>query len=171
MKIDVKGLCKTAVIIVAAAMATIIIMQTYYNRSNDFERKIVGIHIKGEVKAPGYYELEYGSRIKDAVIAAGSETQNADFTDVNLALILADGDEIVIPACGEKEKGNNTGLININTADMYKLCKLDGIGEKLAASIISYRSEKGKFKSINDLKKVEGIGNSKFNKIKDKIEV
>ena len=155
--------------------ATIVIIALFIiagiNAERNEESKIVGIHIKGEVNAPGYYELEYGSRVKDAVIAAGSETKSADFTDINLALLLADGDEIIIPALGDKEKEKNSDLININTADMYKLCKLDGIGEKLAASIISYRSEKGAFKSINDLKKIKGIGKAKFDKIKDKIEV
>ncbi len=134
-------------------------------------RKIVGIHIKGEVSAPGYYELEYGSRIKDAILAAGSETKEADLSVINLAMNLSDGEEIVIPKKTDSSTNSNTDLININTADMYKLCKLDGIGESIAASIVDYRIKNGAFKTVKDLKKVKGIGNSKFNEIKDKITV
>ena len=134
------------------------------------ERKIVGIDIKGEVNAPGYYELEYGSRVKDAIIAAGGETQKADLSTINLAMTLIDGEEISIPKRGEGA-GTYSKLIDINTADMYKLCKLDGIGEALATDIIDYRAKNGKFKSIEELKKVKGIGEKKFNKIKDKISV
>ncbi len=134
------------------------------------ERKIVGIDIKGEVNAPGYYELEYGSRVKDAIIAAGGETQKADLSTINLAMTLIDGEEISIPGRGEGT-GTYSKLIDINTADMYKLCKLDGIGEALATDIIDYRAKNGKFKSIEELKKVKGIGEKKFNKIKDKISV
>ena len=84
--------------------------------------------------------------------------------------MLVDGEEIVIPAKTENND-SGTGLININTADMYKLCKLDGIGESTATKIINYRVENGGFKSIEELKKVKGIGTRKFNEIKDKITV
>lgn len=154
-------------IIVLVGMA---IFMKYDNKGSE-ERKIVGIHIKGEVSAPGYYELEYGSRVKDAVLAAGSETQNADLSEVNLAMNLSDGEEIVIPRKSDSNTRSDSKLININTADMYQLCKLDGIGESVASSIIDYRAKNGVFKTINDLKKVKGIGNSKFNAIKDKITV
>lgn len=132
------------------------------------EEKIVGITIKGEVFAQGYYELEYGSRVKDAILAAGGETQNADLSKINLAMSIVDGEEIIIP---RTEEIADNGLININTADMYKLCKLDGIGEALASDIIKYRAENGKFENIDALRKVKGIGKEKFNKIKDKITV
>ena len=134
------------------------------------EKKIVGIDIKGEVVAPGYYELEYESRVKDAIKVAGGETENADLSGINLAMKLADGEEIIIPAKTKGEKSHSE-KININTADMYTLCKLDGIGEATASDIIEYRNEKGGFKNITDLKKIKGIGVKKFNKIKDKITV
>lgn len=157
-------------LLVFAIIGVAIITQSG-SKNDGTDRKIVGIHIKGEVEAPGYYELEYGSRIKDALLAAGSETENANLSEINLALKLADGEEIVIPAKGGSDSEKQSDLININTADMYRLCKLDGIGEALASNIINYRAEKGSFKSINDLKKVGGIGSSKFDKIKDKITV
>ena len=153
-------------IIVLVGMA--IFMQ---NNKGSEERKIVGIHIKGEVSAPGYYELEYGSRVKDAILAAGSETKDAELAEINLAMNLSDGEEIVIPKKTDLNTVSDSSLININTADMYKLCKLDGIGESIAASIIDYRAKNGVFKTVNDLRKVKGIGNSKLNAIKDKITV
>ena len=156
-------------ILIIALFVMAIFMQN--NNKASEERKIVGIHIKGEVSAPGYYELEYGSRVKDAILAAGSETKDAELSGINLAMNLSDGEEIVIPKKSDLSTSNNSKLININTADMYKLCKLDGIGESSAASIVDYRAKNGVFKTVNDLKKVKGIGNSKFNAIKDKITV
>lgn len=158
------------VLFFAFAIIVIALITLPGNIGKNEERKIVGVNIKGEVRAPGYYELEYGSRVKDAIIAAGSETRQADLTSINLALRLSDGEEIIIPKAGTNLEIQNS-LININTADMYKLCKLDGVGETLATNIINYRSEKGEFKSVSDLKNVKGIGSSKFNKIKDKITV
>lgn len=153
---------------VIVALAIMVVAQNHKSE----ESKMIGVHIKGEVNAPGYYELEYGSRIKDVIILAGGETEKSDLTNINLALQPFDGEEIVIPSKSEAKtepKKAETGLTNINTADIYQLCKLDGIGEVLAGEIVRHRAENGPFKSIDDLKKVKGIGNSKFNKIKDKI--
>ncbi len=150
------------------AILVVVLLIFPRNAGKKDERKIVGVDIKGEVFAQGYYELEYGSRVKDAILAAGGETPNADLSTINLAMALIDGEEIVIPRAEEKI---SKGVININTADMYKLCKLDGIGESLASNIIKYRSENGRFKTVAELKKVKGIGTEKFNKIKNKITV
>ena len=133
--------------------------------------KIVGIHIKGEVNAPGYYELEYGSRIKDAILTACGETEDADLSNINLAMQLQDGEEIIISKVIDKKEENDSDLIDINTADMYQLCKLDGIGEAISADIIEYRTKNGKFKTIDELKKIKGIGKAKLDAIKDKITV
>lgn len=156
--------------ILLAVLVVIAIFMKHDTRESEVE-KIVGIHIKGEVSAPGYYELQYGSRIKDAVLAAGGETKKSDLSQINLAMNLSDGDEIIIPKKSNLDTSNNSDLININTADMYKLCKLEGIGESIAANIIDYRIKNGDFKAISELKKVKGIGSSKFNTIKDKITV
>ena len=150
-------------------LAAVLLLVLPKNSFEEKEKRIVGIDIKGEVTAPGYYEFEYGSRVKDAIIAAGGETENADLSSVNLAMQLVDGEEIVIP--GSEGSINGTSLININTADMYKLCKLEGIGESIATEIINYRAENDGFKSIEEIKNVKGIGSSKFEKIKDKITV
>lgn len=148
-----------------------IIVITQGVEKEDEELKIVCIHIKGEVAAPGYYEMEYGSRVKDAIMTAGGETSDADLSTLNLARILTDGEELVVNESIAPKDSSESHIININTADMYTICKLDGIAEKTAADIINYRKSNGAFKSKDDLKKVQGIGDSRFEKIKDKITV
>lgn len=148
-----------------------IIVITQGGLKEDKEQKIVCVHIKGEVVAPGYYEMEHGSRVKDAILTAGGETSDADLTTLNLARVLNDGEELVVSTSIAAKDSSESKLININTADMYTLCRLDGIAEKTAMSIINHRRNSGAFESIDDLKKVEGIGDFKFEKIKDKITV
>ena len=137
------------------------------------EEKLVGIHIKGEVKNAGYYELSYGSRIKDAIKKAGGATDNADINSVNLAQKISDGEEIVIPLkMTDKAKSSlNTTKLNINTASVSQLCTLHGIGVVTAEKIIAYREKNGGFKKIEELKKIDGLNASKFENIKDKIFV
>ena len=144
------------------------------------------VHIIGEVKNQGVVVLESGARIVDAIDAAGGETDEADLTKLNLAYILNDGEKIKVPKKGEEQQEyitSTSGLetseenktesqkININTANLEELTKLPGIGEATANKIISYRKETGKFKTIEDLKNVPGIGNSKFDNLKDMITI
>lgn len=163
-------------------------------------KKII-VHISGEVISPGVISLEEGARIVDAINMADGVTEEADLSKVNLAYVLEDAQKIYIPNINEKEEkeivenmedgivisgsgmndGNNSNSgndsknenvkININTANVKELQKLSGIGESIALRIVTYRKENGKFNSIEDLKNVSGIGENKFNKIKDKIFV
>lgn len=131
--------------------------------------RIVGIHIKGEIKNSGYYELPFGSRVKDAVEKAGGTTENADIDSVNLARKLSDGEELIIPKLMTKEEKEAAGKININTASKSLLTSLHGIGDITAEKIIEYRKEKGRFNKIEELKKVDGVSSDKFEKIKNDI--
>ena len=155
------------------------------------KQKVLIVHITGEVNNPGIVRLEAESRIEDAIIAAGGLTQNADITNVNLAYILEDGIKIKIPSKLDLEdediiienndeniiKGENNKYpsenktININNANLDDFKTLPGIGESLATRIIKYREENGKFKNIEDIKNVSGIGKNKFEQIKDLISV
>lgn len=146
------------------------------------------VHITGEVVNQGIVNVKKGSRIIDAIEAAGGATQNADLTKINLAYVIEDGVKIYVPNINESEEeewisedsgeniissGNTKKeeklMVNINTAKVEDLVKLPGIGESIATRIISYRTENGKFNMIDDIKNVSGIGDSKFNNIKNYI--
>ena len=149
----------------------------------------IKIHIIGEVKNPGIYELEVGSRIFDAVEIAGGNTEMADLNKINLAYELEDGQKIKIPGIFEEETAyiyndsgenvivsndstsNSNKKININKANIEELQKINGVGPSLAEKIIMYRNQNGKFKSIEDLKNVSGIGDKKYETIKEYVVV
>jgi competence protein ComEA len=146
------------------------------------------IHITGEVNKPGIVVLKKNSRIADAINSAGGATKEADLNQINLAYILEDGQKIYVPNKNEKieedeyitgnsgntEKSNNSKegeKVNINEAMQTELEGLPGIGPSLASRIIEYRETNGKFKKIEDLQNVKGIGDAKFNDIKDKVSI
>ncbi len=150
------------------------------------EPQKIKIHITGEVNNEGIVELEEGSRIDDAIKAAGDITVLADLSKVNLAYELSDGQKVYIPSVNEEieeyatsdagenvleEKSSSNGKININIANSEELQTISGIGESLANKIIDYRNSNGKFKNVEDLKNVSGIGDKKFEDIKSKIIV
>lgn len=154
--------------------------------------KMITVHVIGEVVSPGVVSLKEGSRIIDAINSCGGKTENADITKINLAYILEDGIQIYVPrldddidnveyireGAGENVISDNVVQddkksikVNINTANLDKLQTLPGIGEAMAKRIIEYRTENGKFQSIEDIKNVSGIGDSKFEKIKEYIVI
>ncbi len=153
---------------------------------NIIENKIV-IHITGEVEEEGVIKLEKGARISDAIEEAGGTTEEADLSNVNLAYSLSDGQKVKIPNINEKDEeiivveekaGDNIIIegnkskeekININKAAQTEIETLPGIGPSTALKIITYRNEHGKFKNIEDIKNVSGIGDSKFENIKEYI--
>lgn len=161
------------------------------------ETKKIIVHVSGAVQNEGVIELEENSRIADAIEKAGGFREDAYTKDVNLAYKLEDGMKIYIPTMEEKEnektnvivesgietennnnsysntdEGKNTNSkVNINTASKEELDTLPGIGPSTAEKIINYRKENGKFKSIEGIKDVSGIGDSKYENIKDMIEI
>ena len=148
------------------------------------EEKLV-VHICGAVQSPGVYFLDAGSRLYQAVDAAGGFLEEAGEEYLNLADTLSDGQKIYVPTIleakeeklsKERKEDNVTGLvndskININTASAELLCTLPGIGSSKAESIIGYREVYGIFESTEDIMRVEGIKEGLFRKIKDKITV
>lgn len=123
------------------------------------------VHIVGEIKTPGMYQLPLGARLVDAVFAAGGLTADADNSSVNLARELSDGEQIVVFKIGEiAEAGGSApgGLISINRATAEQLEELPGIGPALSSRIIAYRDANGGFKTKEDLLNVSGIGDSIF---------
>lgn len=136
------------------------------------------VYVSGQVKTPAVVTLEDNGnlRIIDAVNAVGGMTELADTEIVNLAANLTDGQHIHIPTKDiffrELAAQNNSGdLININTADEKELQKIKGVGPSIAGRIIDYRENNGAFKSIDEIKKVRGIGDKTFEKMKDSITI
>ena len=146
------------------------------------------VHVCGAVNAPGVYELKTDARIYEALEAAGGMTEDAAADWINQAEALSDGERIYVPTQEEAEEsaqsvsgrwadpngnagGSVSDKININTAAKEELMTLSGIGASKAESILKYRQEHGNFQSIEDLKKIEGIKDGVFNKIKDDIMV
>jgi competence protein ComEA len=130
---------------------------------SQISEQFVFVHIVGEVKAPGMYQLPLGARLVDAVFAAGGLTTEADNSSVNLARELSDGEQVIVFKIGEVDSGERSsqgGLVSINRAGDKQLEELPGIGPALAARIIAWREANGGFKSKNDLLKVSGIGES-----------
>ncbi len=144
----------------------------------------IGVYITGEIKNPGVYYLEEGSRLDSLIDIAGGITENADISKLNLSQKLVDSDKVVIYAKSsqtEEDDENNEELnteetssktggdcIDINNAEKEELMSLSGIGEATAEKIIKYR-QSNEFESIDDIKNVSGIGDAKYNAIKDNI--
>ena len=176
---------------------------------NVVEEKIF-VYITGEVNVPGVVTLNKGSRIVDAINAAGGTTVKANISKVNLVFVLEDGMKVNIPnnndlknnpdfeyitmasgdgasdvgsggvgSSGSSGSGNSSGggsltgysVVNINTATQTELESLPGIGPSLALKIINYRNQNGKFSSVEEIKNVSGIGDSKFEAMKKYIKI
>ena len=145
---------------------------------------MIYVYICGAVAEPGVYQIEEGSRLFELIDLSGGMLESADTTSQNLARVLQDGEKIQIlteEEVNEQSKrgatistgdiGQQHGLVNINTATVQELTSLTGIGESRALAIIAYREENGLFKSIDGIKKVAGIKEGLFEKIKNKITV
>lgn len=156
---------------------------TVTSLSSTEDEGVVGIYVavNGAVHNPGVYIMPEGSRICDALNAAGGLTGEADVSNLNLVNIMSDGTSIYVRSLSGDGSGKNqqfqdskvvsgdSGLVNINSASLSELTKLPGIGEAKAKAIIAYREVNGSFEDISDLKKVSGIKDGTFEKIKDSI--
>ncbi|KQQ64642.1 ComEA family DNA-binding protein [Microbacterium sp. Leaf320] len=134
------------------------------------------VHVLGAVEHPGLYVLDLDSRLVDAVAAAGGTTDDADLTAINLARVLADGEQIIVPTVGAVTDGPGAvapsdDRIDLNTADQAALETLPRIGPALAERIIAWRDENGRFQSVDDLLAVPGIGEKLLAGIRDGVRV
>jgi len=148
------------------------------------DNQIIMVHISGEVYNPGLIKLFSGDRVVDAVELAGGLKKEADLDRINLAKKLEDEEKIYIPKIGEEinkseliastempsSNDNTSNKININTCSISELESLPGIGQVIAGRIVEYRKSDS-FKTIDDLKNVSGIGDKKFEGLKDFITV
>ena len=140
----------------------------------------ITIDVQGAVARPGVYKLSIGSRVVDAIKAAGGITKAGDPSDLNQARIIADGEQIYVYAksgtatnrkAPVKVKPKGSSLVLVNRASAKEFEALDGIGPVLASRIVSYRKANGPFATIEDLLKVPGIGEGTLSKFKSKLRV
>jgi competence protein ComEA len=142
----------------------------------------VVVHVAGWVRRPGVYELAQGQRVIDAIEAAGGPRRRADLDALNLAAVLVDGQQVMIPpesagggsGAGSTASGDSTGgqaPININSATADELETLPGIGPVLAGAIIDHRERNGPFASVDELLDVSGIGEQRLADIRDLVAV
>lgn len=141
------------------------------------------VDLDGCVKNPGVYEIDEGTRLHEVIELAGGLTKRADTTLINQAEVLVDGQKILIPEKSEQDEtevqkdgaknGAVTadGRININLADADMLQEIPGVGPATAEKILSYREINGKFKTVEEIKNVSGIGEKTFEKMKDMITI
>ena len=161
------------------------------NKSNEIsqaetEDQLVTVDVKGAVKKPGVYQLQSNSRVHDALEKAGGLTDEADLKSVNQAQKLSDEAVVYVAKVGENavdvttsapaSATSGTGqtksaLVNLNTATEADFQTISGIGQKRAQDIIAYREANGRFKSVDDLKNVSGIGAKTLEKLKEYVTV
>ena len=161
------------------------------DEKENISNKEITVYVSGEVNKSGVVTLKEGDRLAVAVEKLGGTTKKADLNNINLAIRVKDEEHYIIPKIGEAKqedlkdvnntkdienaeiKNENTAKdsskININTATLEELDKLPGVGEATANKIISHREENGQFKTIEDIKNVNGIGDKKFEKMKELI--
>ncbi len=135
------------------------------------------VDVAGAVNSPGVYSLPASSRVVDAIKAAGNTASGADLSEINLARVIKDGEQIYVNSAVANSKGVRvsktvrSGPININRATQEEFDSLDGIGPVIAKRIVEYRRVNGPFMSVEDLQKVSGIGGTKFAQFKEKVRV
>lgn len=161
------------------------IIENILEENEEMQTEEIIIHITGAIEKQGIVKVNEGSRISDAIESAGGITEEADLSKINLAYVVEDGQKIYIPNINDeetvetvsKEAGENvlednnskSDKVNINTANQTELETLNGVGPSTALKIINYREENGKFGKIEDIKNVPGIGDSKFENLKESI--
>ena len=145
----------------------------------------VVVHVAGAVASPGLYRLGDGARVADALEAAGGPAADADLDAVNLAGKVSDGERVYLPRRGEvppavvagggpggaADGGRSTGPLDLNTATAAQLEALPGVGPATVEAILSYRKEKGRFRSVDELLEVRGIGEAKLAGLRSKVRV
>lgn len=148
--------------------------------SKDFQPKAttanavtkIFVHVAGAVKRPGIYQLESGSRVYEAVLAAGGLGAKANQTSINLARTLTDGEQLIVASTSQSVSQQfnlpeTPSLISLNQATLSQLDELPGVGPALAGRIIDWRNANGGYKSKEDLLNVSGIGDKLFAGVKD----
>lgn len=144
--------------------------QAYQEGGQSADGENIWVHVCGAVNSPGVYVLPAGSRSYEAVEAAGGFNRDACEDYLNMAAVLSDGSRLEIPTLKEIEEkelypDEQSGFVNINTADVEKLCSLPGVGEGRAKAIVEYREKQGRFQKKEDIMQVSGIGEKMYERM------
>ena len=133
----------------------------------------IAVHVAGEVVTPGVVLLPSGSRVVDAVRAAGGATWRAALSSLNLAAELVDGGQVLVPSVGAPpgSVAVDEGVVAVNHADAGELVSLPGVGPVLAARIVAHRSQHGHFSTVEDLLDVSGIGEAILERLRPHVRV
>ena len=131
------------------------------------ESQTVVVHVVGKVAAPGVVELPAGSRVQDAIEAAGGATKDKALESVNLARVVVDGEQIDVGASGDA--GGGSSRISLNSANAQQLQEIPGVGPVIAERIVEWRTKNGPFHSVAELAEVSGIGPSMLERIEDQV--
>lgn len=139
------------------------------------------VHVAGAVARPGLVRVPAGARVADAIAAAGGTVEGADLDRLNLAATLADGSRLYVPFAGRPvppdetpagaEGGGASTVVDLNTATAAELESLPGIGPATARAIIEHRQRHGRFRSVDELLAVRGIGPAKLAQIRGRVRV
>lgn len=131
------------------------------------------IHVAGAVRRPGVVRVRDGDRVGDAVKAAGGPSRSADLDQLNLAMRLSDGQQVIVAARGSPATAGASGAagpVSLNAATAEQLDQLEGLGPGLAAKIIAYRTEHGGFRSVDELGEVPGIGDKRLESLRGQLQ-
>jgi competence protein ComEA len=141
--------------------------QTEFTVGGNNSAGTVFVHVVGAVGQPGIYELEFGSRVADAIQAAGGLTAEAFDASVNLARVLSDGEQVRVLSADQIADSEQSSVISLNQANARQLETLPGVGPALAGRIIEWRERNGSFSTIEQLLEVSGIGPKLFENLRE----
>ncbi len=185
---------RTLALYAAAALVVVVVGLKYIGSDNssdsaaevrapiavDKQDAAARVYVSGAVRRTGVYKMSGSSRVVDAVKKAGGATSKADLNSINLAARLRDGQQVVVP---EKRKDGTNGVggaalgeaepqvsVSLSSATQSELEQLDGVGPATAKKIVEYRQKQGGFGSIDELKEIGGIGDKKFDALKDSVQ-
>ena len=164
------------VVLLLAALAVAVLVSALVNRPGSSPVPLatsapvttgIFVHVLGAVVDPGLFQLREGDRVVDALAAAGGYSEGADESQQNLARLLVDGEQLVVPVIGalppvDASGGTVGGKVNVNTADAATLETLPRVGPAMAQRIIEWREANGRFTAVEDLMSVSGIGEKTF---------
>jgi competence protein ComEA len=160
-----------------ASATSLVVPKTPSTAAVSSSAAMLVVNVVGRVQSPGVYRLPSGSRVDDALRAAGGALPGTDLTTLNLARKLTDGEQIAVGVAGEPVNAGTgaapspEGPVDLNTATAAQLDSLPGVGPVLAQHIVDWRTAHGRFDSVDQLREVSGIGESKYAQIRPLVTV